>query len=351
MFHRKKRGKQGVYYVYWRENGRQRSKAVSSNLQTVKIFEKQLTERLYAKKNGLTFNNFSFDELCEEYMEYYSKPNKKPRSIVLDKSTIRNFQNLCPEVRKVRHFNDMSVNTYKMRRKSTGVKDSTVNRELGTLKTIFRYFYNNNYSEQDYSSDISFFKVNHKAKDFVLSSEMIKDILEVIKVPYKTAFLLALYAGLRRGEACHLEWNDVDFENSLLNVTEKPHLKWAPKNRTSIRKVPIHSFLKEYLLELKEQAGEKTNFVCFSSSNYKRLDEGVLTSTVTKMKRSLNLPKEFCFHALRHTFVSKMSENGMPSYHISKIIGHSSSTVTEQIYTHLKDTAFFSSIKKLNLNK
>lgn len=37
---------------------------------------------------------------------------------------------------------------------------------------------------------------------------------------------------------------------------------------------------------------------------------------------------------LRHTFVSLMSETGIPLEEISRLVGHSSTTVTETVYRH-----------------
>ena len=34
----------------------------------------------------------------------------------------------------------------------------------------------------------------------------------------KTALLILLFTGLRRGELCGLEWQDIDFENGELRV-------------------------------------------------------------------------------------------------------------------------------------
>ena len=91
MFYHRKMCKQQIYYVYWREDGKQRSKAVSTNFEDVKKFKRMLMNRLHAKKNGLTINNISFEELCDEYVESYSKANKRNRSIVRDQVTLKDL--------------------------------------------------------------------------------------------------------------------------------------------------------------------------------------------------------------------------------------------------------------------
>ena len=37
---------------------------------------------------------------------------------------------------------------------------------------------------------------------------------------------------------------------------------------------------------------------------------------------------------LRHSFVSLLSDDGMPIEHIARLVGHTSTTVTETVYRH-----------------
>jgi integrase len=48
---------------------------------------------------------------------------------------------------------------------------------------------------------------------------------------------------------------------------------------------------------------------------------------------SLN-PKEWTPRELRHSFVSLLSDSGMPIEQISRLVGHSSTAVTERVYRH-----------------
>ncbi|MCP4482257.1 MAG: tyrosine-type recombinase/integrase [bacterium] len=336
MFHHKKRGEKGIYYVYWRENGCQRSKAVGTDLESVNKFKSELANRLYVKKEFHSAKNIAFNDFCDEYIELYSKANKRERTIERDSFTIQVFKKFSPNVRTINQFANISVNNYKLKRKKRGLNDSTINRELDTLKSMLKYAYKRQYLGRDYSSDIMKFPRFKISKDFVLSENDIIKIFNYLKNPYKTAFLIALYSGMRRGEVCHLEWGDVDFNKNIMLVQDKPHLNWAPKNNASIRTVPIHPDLKSYLLKLKKKAKNKTDFLCFFEDDYEPIKEINLTAEFTRLKKHFKLPKEFCFHALRHTFVSKMGEEGVPTYHISKIIGHSSTIMTEQVYTAIE---------------
>jgi integrase len=45
-------------------------------------------------------------------------------------------------------------------------------------------------------------------------------------------------------------------------------------------------------------------------------------------------PAEWTPRELRHSFVSLLSDSGIPIEDISRLLGHSSTTVTEQVYRH-----------------
>ena len=70
---------------------------------------------------------------------------------------------------------------------------------------------------------------------------------------FHLAILLCLFTGLRVGELCGLQWNDIDFENGTLSVKRTVQrvyrngssevLIGSPKSRTSVRIIPVPSFL------------------------------------------------------------------------------------------------------------
>ena len=65
----------------------------------------------------------------------------------------------------------------------------------------------------------------------------------------RAVWAVAMYAGLRRGEAMALRWSDVDLKEGTIHVQRS----WDPENGPSDtknrnrRKVPIVSLLREHL--------------------------------------------------------------------------------------------------------
>lgn len=165
-----------MYHVYWRENGQAHSQAVSTDLQAVREFEAMLADRLHRRKAGLMLRNVPFKQFCDEYINEYSCANKRENSIFRDKLTIRFFSERFPQLKYMEQFDENIINSYKAERKKEGKKESTINRELGTLKSMIKLAINKRYIERDRFVQVEFYKVSKRAKERRLSPQEI-DIL------------------------------------------------------------------------------------------------------------------------------------------------------------------------------
>ncbi|WP_278184206.1 tyrosine-type recombinase/integrase [Clostridium kluyveri] len=72
----------------------------------------------------------------------------------------------------------------------------------------------------------------------------------------------------------------------------------------------------------------------FLSEQGNLINAGNSDKTWSKFLRSLNIPHKK-FHALRHTFATKQFENKTPLKTVSMILGHSSTEMTSNVYTHV----------------
>jgi len=265
---------------------------------------------------------------------------KRPSSVDRDKRTIATFIRLFPKIVIVDQFNDFVVSEYKAKRRTEGVKDSSINRELGTLKNMGKFALKKTYTDKPIN--VGFYEVSKVNRELVLTGVQIKALFETINEPFTTACMLGLYAGLRAGEACNLTWANVG--DGVLRI--RPCGDWMPKNKTSNRNVPIHPALAKHLKQAQKRARGAEYVVSYESGE--RLKETVLASMFTKFRKDTKIDG-LCFHVLRHTFVSRMAECGADIFGISKIVGHSTATITQQVYTHLKDSYYQKNINKLSI--
>ena len=153
--------------------------------------------------------------------------------------------------------------------------------------------------------------------------------------------LLELSTGLRRGEICALQWDDLNFNTGALRVERQVHRvrgelvvsqpKTKASNRSVVLPAPVLSVLEAY---------HKTSNSRWMFPSPVKEDSPMDPAAVRK-RLSTVLERADCkhirFHDLRHTFATASLEHGMDVKTLSTIIGHVSSTTTLNIYAHVTD--------------
>ena len=156
--------------------------------------------------------------------------------------------------------------------------------------------------------------------------------------------LLCLQTGLRLGEICGLQWQDINLEKSTLTICRtlqkiyikeknKSHSKTiisTPKTKTSNRIIPLNI---DFINLIKPFQQNKNNYFITNSTNY--LKPHCYRYYYQKLLHFLNLPK-LRFHSLRHTFATQAIELGIDCKTISEILGHANMNTTLNLYVHPK---------------
>lgn len=156
--------------------------------------------------------------------------------------------------------------------------------------------------------------------------------------------LLCLQTGLRLGEICGLQWQDINLEKSTLTICrtlQKIYIKEknksysktiisTPKTKTSNRIIPLNI---DFTNLIKPFQQNKNNYFITNSTNY--LKPHCYRYYYQKLLHFLNLPK-LRFHSLRHTFATQAIELGIDCKTISEILGHANMNTTLNLYVHPK---------------
>ena len=153
--------------------------------------------------------------------------------------------------------------------------------------------------------------------------KLVNHCLAHLKRDTSHAFLVLLYAGLRRSELASLNVIDGVW---LECETSKERMG---KNVVK-RKIPITPMMKRMLPYIDFKKAKNVN----------------LNTLQTTMKR---LFPEHHSHELRHTFISRCKESGVSSEVVSIWAGHSlTGTITTTVYTHYSDEFYLKEAEKVD---
>ena len=160
--------------------------------------------------------------------------------------------------------------------------------------------------------------------------------------------LFAVGTGLRLGEVCGLRWSDVDLEAGALVVRQQAQLQgkevvFQPVKTKAgqDRWVPLAGWVPDVLKARKAQqarerlavgqAWQNGQDLVFTDALGGPLVPANASKTFGRMAERAGLPK-VVFHSLRHLAATIMLQNGIPLPVVSRILGHSTITVTADLY-------------------
>lgn len=178
----------------------------------------------------------------------------------------------------------------------------------------------------------------------ILSGAEQQALIKATKSGYKMLFHLALHSGLRKGELLGLQWNSVDLELETIHVREQySHgALTSPKTAAAWRYVPIDLETTEQLKRWRAVARrpiDGIDLVFPSSTGWYQSASNVNSRGFKPALSHASLPCSIRFHDLRHTYASMAIAASVPLNDLKIVLGHSSISVTADIYGHLVDTS------------
>ena len=171
--------------------------------------------------------------------------------------------------------------------------------------------------------------------------------------PYGTLWALLVATGLRRGEALGLRWQDYDGESitvtSQIKLENGKIVRGDLKTERSKRRLRLPDFLIEDLethrrlqRSVAEKEGRGAPELMFTTSNGGPIRPDNLRNRFIVACRRAGIDphddgRPWGIHELRHTAASQLLNDRVPIQIVSRTLGHSSITVTLDVYSHLTD--------------
>lgn len=222
------------------------------------------------------------------------------------------------------------------RSESTSLGAASINREVSSLRSFFRWLHRTGRCERDICRSVPSLRTPKRLPVFVPESRM-SDIVgdctaesDDFVAERNALIVLLLYAcGLRLAELVGIDRDDFNHDFTTLRIRGK-----GDKERL----VPVLEFVREKILRYLDLIGRQN--ICKSGEKAliltqqgERISRSTVYRTVREQLQRSGVQGKKSPHVLRHTFATHLLNGGADMREIQELLGHASLQAT-QVYTH-----------------
>ena len=313
----------------------------------------------YVKFEGA---NLTVSELVEKYDAQKLGIRK---NTMVGHTTVRRYLGKDPfGKKKIETVRIIDAKQFMIQLKEEGKSYSTLCSYRGVIRPAFRMAVDDELiSRNPFDFPISDIMMNNAVKRDALTNDEQKRFLKFVKEDshfskFYEGFYILIHTGMRISEFCGLTYKDVDFKRMTITISKQLQYHgannyWIEKCKTNsgLRTIPIPKNdieLMRCFKTLYSQARMRKNqpevdgvkgFLYLSEAGKplvafqwaKKFEYAILHHNRIYKKE---LPK-ITPHICRHTYCSNMIKAGVNPKVVQYLMGHSSSEITLNIYTHM----------------
>lgn len=296
--------------------------------------------------------NFATVEAVMKNWLYLTKHKTKYSTFVKYETIINNH--IIPELGKI----NVSMLTAKRISEFTdkligSFATATVNNILIVLEMGF------DYAEEEYNikfPKISLLKQSRQEMRVLSRSEQ-QTLIRYIRNNdncFSFGILFALFTGIRIGELCALQWDDIKDNKIHISKTmqriknedgKSTVMTTEPKTDKSNRIIPVPTAIYELIEKYRKPKG-----YVIRQANDKFIEPRLLQKKFGEITSACGL-ENVNFHALRHTFATRCIESGFDVKTLSEILGHTNVRTTMDRYVHSSFELKQKNMEKLTLEQ
>lgn len=307
----------GTYEIRYRRNGINLSVS-SKNLECAK---ERFIEKLNALSTSAGNKNVTFAEFASTWLDVVKRPHVQSKTLDDYDRILKNYINPHVGNVAVKNIRPMELQKILSEQLENG-NGRTATMIYTVLKPIFDFAVGEELISRSPMALIKKpkYEVQHgEALSLEEERALVKRLLSS-ESPLRFAFLFVLYTGIRRSELTTAEISD----KWVVVVTAKARKGESKKKR----KIPISPMLRPYLRKMTKKALSQ--------------DLATLTHEFPKFAPGHHL------HDLRHTFITRCQECGIPREVVSLWAGHKAdNTMTSNVYTHFSEEFQLKEAEKL----
>lgn len=355
-----KNGQKRYYAALWTEKGNGQRKQIWRTFEKRRRAEAFLDNYSKAVREGDYFEprKVGFEEFAREWLEKYPRLAEegplKPSTIngyhcIIHKHLIPFFGNM-----QLGHIHGVLIEKDFKMGLPEGLTPKTVRNILALLQRMLNSavdwgYLGKNPFQGSGKDKVRIPKMSREQKGRALTPKEIRELLDCCADDTYTITLMALLTGMRRGEILGLRWGDVDFDENTIHVKQALYYKrgrhWGEKagfvflqpKYNSIRQIDLSPELRGALREHWLSCHKENNplDLVFTNSKGKPIEpDNFYKRRFLPVVKAANIGS-LRFHDLRHTYGSLKIEQGENLKYVQQQMGHSSITVTVDVYAHL----------------
>ena len=283
------------------------------------------------------------DHLLRSFLDsLYIEKGLSKNTVSSYKNDISSFSSWCDKEHLDRlKITDLNLNNYISNLFSTGLKSSSINRKISSIKHFYLFLLKKKVIKNSPTDEITSPK-QEKYLPTSMSEDEVESLLGSPKSSIKIerrdkAMIEILYAtGMRISELVNLKLTDIDFNRSVLKVFGK-----GSKERL----VPYGEKAAEALRIYLEDRKKLDSKDVFLSNRGTRITRGAFWQRIKIYIKRENLKSSISPHTLRHAFATHLLNRGADLRSVQILLGHSDLSTT-QIYTHIAKKRLGEILKK-----
>lgn len=312
-----------------------------------------------------------FPELWKEFLEGKKAGRSKSTQDAYESYGRSHFANLWPD-RIAHEIEKSDVEKWAMEKVEEGLAGTTVKRLVEVLRAVFNYALGRGRIVRNPATKASIPKGKNKRDIRMLTDEEVRLVIAGCRtMRVRTLVLLALNTGMRLGEMMAMQWGWINAPRGVIRIPASVEAGFIPKGKKEreITLLPdladaLAAWLQHQVAVLqaaRAKAGAKKSKELadleagrgpiFTGINWRRWAKALRLRTARlrieeqrvnlkeldasarkELLRSLAVP--FRWHALRHTYISRLVMAGISLRIVQFLAGHASITTTER-YAHL----------------
>lgn len=289
-------------------------------------------------------NPYNIDEKRITVEELYKKWQKEKYPKIADKTqAVYNMcWNYCNNIKDLPFF-DIKITHLQEIVDNMGDKWSAKKAFKNLWNQLFDYAIKNDMNVKKYSTFIDIGKKTTKLVRIPFEEDEIDKLWKnVNRMDFIDTILILIYTGMRVGELL-----DIKIEN--VHINEKYMIGGSKTEAGKDRIIPFHDKIIPLIKKWYDKAIDVNSEYLIFNHEYKQMKYwNYYHEKWEKIIEQMEFNKDHKPHDTRHTFATRIDRTNANKLCIKRILGHSSTDITDKVYTHKDIIDLLDTVNKLD---